>query len=77
MGDGSAALWFGAGGFEVINVAAEVGELVVSVQTTATVVGCSGCGSRARPKDSRWVSVRDAPAAGRPVRMRWWKRIWV
>jgi transposase len=76
VGDGSAALWFGAGGFEVLDVASDGGELVVSVQTAATVVGCAGCGSRARPKDRRWVTVRDAPTAGRPVRVRWWKRIW-
>lgn len=76
MGDGSAALWFGAGGFEVLDVDSDGGELVVSVQTTATIVGCAGCGSRARPKDRRWVTLRDAPAAGRPVRVRWWKRVW-
>lgn len=77
MGDGSsAALWFGASGVEVLDVESDDGELVVSVQTTATVVGCAGCGTRARPKDRRWVTVRDAPTAGRPVRVRWWKRIW-
>ena len=69
-------MWFGASGFEVVDVAEVDDELVVSVQTTATVVGCAGCGTRARPKDRRWVTVRDAPSAGRPVRVRWWKRIW-
>ena len=77
MGDSSgAALWFGASGFEVLDVVDDVGELVISVQTTATLVGCAACGTRARPKDRRWVTVRDAPAAGRPVRVRWHKRIW-
>ena len=74
VGDGSA--WFGASGFEVLDIAEHERELVVSVQTTATVVGCRGCGSRARPKDRRWATIRDAPAAGRAVRVRWRKRIW-
>lgn len=75
MGDGT-ALWFGASGFEVLDVIETDGELVVEVQTTATATGCGGCGSRARPKDRRWVTLRDAPSAGRPVLVRWRKRIW-
>jgi hypothetical protein len=31
-------------------------------ETTARVVGCVRCGSRAVPKDGRWVTLRDAPA---------------
>lgn len=76
MGDGSGALWFGAPGFEVLDVAVSDAELVVEVQTTATVVGCRGCGSRARAKDRRWVTVRDAPVGDRAVLVRWRKRIW-
>lgn len=76
MGDGSGALWFGAAGFEVLGVAVSDVELVVEVQTTATVVGCSGCGTRARPKDRRWVSLRDAPVGDRAVLVRWHKRVW-
>ena len=75
MGDGT-ALFFGACGFEVLEVVEADGELVVEVQTTARVVGCSACGGRARAKDRRWVTLRDAPSAGRPVRVRWRKRIW-
>lgn len=49
MAEGSCgAVWFGAPGFEVLGVVDAGGELVVEVQTTATVVGCSRCGSQAR-----------------------------
>jgi transposase len=77
VGDGSAsALWFGAAGFEVLEVGFDGIELTVAVETTARVVGCGRCGTRAVPKDRRWVTLRDAPAGDRPVRVRWRKRIW-
>jgi transposase len=76
VGDGSCVVWFGASGFEVLDVTGDGVEVVLEVQTTATVVGCSGCGTRARPKDRRWVTVRDAPAGDRAVLLRWRKRIW-
>lgn len=76
MGDGSGACWFGASGFVVLDVIDAGVELVVEVESTATVIGCGSCGTRARAKDRRWVTVRDAPAGGRPVRLRWRKRIW-
>jgi transposase len=75
VADGS-ALWFGAAGFDVLDVVEEGDELVVEVETTARVVGCRACGTRAVPKDRRWVTLRDAPAGGRQVRVRWRKRIW-
>jgi transposase len=74
--EGSGACWFGAPGFTVLAVIDDGHELVVEVETTATVVGCAACGTRARAKDRRWVTLRDAPAGGRPVRVRWRKRIW-
>lgn len=76
MGEGSGACWFGASGFEVLGVIDADFEVVVEVETTATVVGCSACGTRARAKDRRWVVLRDTPAGGRPVVVRWWKRVW-
>jgi transposase len=77
VGDGSAsALWFGATGFEVLEVGFDGIELRVDVETNARVVGCTSCGTRAVPKDRRWVTLRDTPAGGRPVRVRWRKRIW-
>lgn len=76
MGEDSGACWFGASGFEVLDVVDDGVELLVEVQTAKAVVGCKDCGSRARPKDRRWVTLRDAPAGSRPVLVRWRKRIW-
>ena len=76
MGEGSGACWFGAPGFEVLGVFDTGVEVVVEVETTATVVGCVACGTRARPKDRRWVTLRDAPAGSRAVLVRWRKRVW-
>jgi transposase len=76
MVEGSAALWFGASGFEVLDVADDGVELVIAIESTAGPVGCPSCGTRARPKDRRWVTVRDAPIADRAVRLRWRKRVW-
>ena len=36
------------------------GELLMLVETTASVVGCSGCGTRARPRGRRRTKVRDS-----------------
>ncbi len=76
MGEGT-ALWFGASGFEVLTAVHGEVEVTIEVQSTATVVGCSGCGVRASSKDRRWVTVRDAPAGNVAVVVRWHKRIWV
>ncbi|MDQ6798360.1 MAG: ISL3 family transposase [Actinomycetota bacterium] len=75
MVDGT-AVWFGTAGFEVLAVVDDGVELTLEVETTSAVVGCSGCGTRAIPKDRRWVTLRDAPAGRRSVRLRWRKRIW-
>ena len=74
----SAAVWFGADGFEVTGVREERGEVVVWVQTLdGQRVFCGRCGRRARSKGRREVCLRDAPGAGgRPVRVRWEKRVW-
>ena len=71
-------MWFGAGGFEVTGVRGERGEVVVWVQTPGgRRVFCDRCGRGARSKGRREVCLRDAPAAGgRPVRVRWKKRVW-
>ena len=77
MGEGSSgAVWFGASGFTTLAVYELGDELVVEIETTATVVGCHGCGVRAVTKDRRWVAVRDAPVGDRPVVLRWRKRVW-
>ena len=76
MVEGSGACWFGAPGFEVLSVADDGAELVIEVETTASTVGCGRCGVRARAKDRRWVTVRDAPSGSRAVLVRWRKRVW-
>jgi transposase len=73
--DGS-SLWFGEAGFEVLCIADDGVELVIDVESTAGLVGCHGCGTRAVPKDRRWVTLRDVSAGRRFVRVRWRKRIW-
>lgn len=75
MGEGT-AWWFGASGFEVLTAVHGEVEVQIEVQSTATVVGCGGCGVRATAKDRRWVTVRDAPAGNVAVVVRWRKRIW-
>ena len=71
---GSALL--GLDGFEVLAARVVGGEWQLEVQTTATVVGCVGCGVRAQAHGRRTVRVRDLPIGGRPVVLAWRKRIW-
>ena len=63
-------------GFEVLAAEVVGGEWQVTVQTTATVVGCQGCGMRAELHGRRTVRVRDLPIGGRPVVLWWRKRLW-
>ncbi|MCY4433781.1 MAG: ISL3 family transposase [bacterium] len=69
---------FGALGLEVTGVEEVLGEVVVRVQSPdGQRVFCAGCGLRARSKGRREVVLRDAPGGdGRPVRVRWNKRVW-
>jgi hypothetical protein len=71
---GSALL--GLDGFEVLAAQVVAGEWQLEVQTTATVVGCGGCGIRAELHGRRTVRVRDLPIGGRPVVLCWCKRLW-
>jgi transposase len=48
----------------------------LAVETTAEVVGCEECGTRAVGHGRRRVKVRDLPIAGEPVTLVWAKRIW-
>jgi transposase len=66
----------GLDGFEVLAAEVAGGEWQLTVQTTATVVGCIECGVRAEAHGRRTVRVRDLPAGGRPVVLCWRKRIW-
>lgn len=77
MGDGTSALWFGARNFRVLSVVDDGHELTVAVESTVTVTGCSACGTRAKAKDRRWVTLRDAPSGDRAVVVRVRRRIWL
>jgi transposase len=72
----SASRLLGLDGFEVLAARVVGGEWQLEVQTTATVVGCQGCGVRAELHGRRRVRVRDLPIGGRPVVLLWRKRIW-
>lgn len=76
MFDGSSAVWFGAPNFVVLDVVDDGRELTIAIESTVTVTGCAACGTRARAKDRRWVSLRDAPSGDRAVRVEWRKRVW-
>ena len=66
---------FGMPGFEVCSTEMVDGEWYVGIETLRDLVGCGECGAVARVKDRRTVTVRDLPAAGVPVVIRWRKRI--
>jgi zinc-finger of transposase IS204/IS1001/IS1096/IS1165 len=70
-GSASGSILLGLDGFEV--TAAEVinEEWRLTIQTTATTVGCAACGSQARLHARRMVRVRDLPIGGRPVVLAW------
>ena len=63
-------------GFQLVSAELVGGEWQLAVQTTATAIGCVGCGVRATPHGRRTVRVRDLPLGGRPVVLAWRKRIW-
>jgi transposase len=63
-------------GFEVLAAEVVGGEWQLEVQTTATLVGCRGCGMRAELHGRRTVRVRDLPIGGRPLVLAWRKRLW-
>jgi transposase len=73
---GSASRLLDLDGFQVVSAELVGGEWQLEVQTTATVIGCAGCGVRATPHGRRTVGVRDLPAGGRPVVLWWRKRLW-
>jgi transposase len=61
----------------VVGAQIEVGgEWWLAVETTAVVMGCEVCGTRAVGHGRRRVKVRDLPMADRPVVLVWAKRLW-
>ena len=79
MSDGSsgATALLGMDGFVVLAMTEEDGELFISVETTATVVGCGSCGVRATGHGRSVIQMCDLPSGGRPVRLVWRKRKWI
>jgi transposase len=75
-GTGLAEALLGLDGFRVLEVVESDAEVVVTVETTADVVGCSHCGVRAEAKGRMTIDVRDLACFGRPARLRWIKRRW-
>jgi transposase len=67
----SGSVLLGLDGFEVLAAQVVGGEWQLEVQTTATVVGCGGCGMRAEAHGRRMVRVRDLAIGGRPVVLAW------
>ena len=67
----------GLDGLHVIGVERDDGgALVVTVESEPTVMGCPSCGVVAHGHGRVVVGLVDAPAMGRPVRIRWRKRRW-
>lgn len=75
-GTGLAEALLGLDGFEVLAVAETPDELVIEIETTAVVVGCGECGSRAVAHERMPVEIRDLACFGRPARLVWRKRRW-
>jgi transposase len=71
-------LLVGLGGLHVIAVERDDGGgLTVTVESAAAPMGCRSCGVVAHAHGRVEVRLVDAPAMGRPVRIRWRKRRWV
>jgi transposase len=66
----------GLDGFRVLEVDRTPLEVIVTVETTAEVVGCRTCSVRAEAQDRLRVDVRDLPCFGRTARLVWLKRRW-
>jgi zinc-finger of transposase IS204/IS1001/IS1096/IS1165 len=63
-------------GFQLVSAELVGGEWQLTVQTTAMVIGCVGCGVPATPHGRRTARVRDLPIGGRPAVLWWRKRLW-
>ena len=78
MGDGiglTEAL-LGLDGFRVLGVTENPDELVIAIESTATVEGCASCGVRAEAHDRMPIAIWDLACFGRPARLVWHKRRW-
>ena len=75
-GIGLAEALLGLDGFRVLAVHETNDELVIAVETTATVAWCAACGARAEAHDRMPIEIRDLSCFGRPARLVWRKRRW-
>jgi len=73
-GTGLAEQLLGLDGFKVLDVTEGEHELVIAVETTASVTGCWSCGVLAECQDRVRVDIRDLACFGRPARVVWSKR---
>jgi len=76
QGSRGATVLVGMPGFVVGATELVDGELWLRVETTADLVGCSGCGTRAVGHGRHVTLVRDLPISGRPTVLVWVKRRW-
>lgn len=76
QGSRGATVLVGMPGFVVGATSVVDGELWLRVETTADLVGCSGCGTRAVGHGRYKTLVRDLPISGRPTVLVWAKRRW-
>ena len=67
-------LLVGLEGLHLMSVARTSQALVLDIESCNQLAGCSGCGVIARGRGRVVVEVIDAPWAGVPVRIRWYKR---
>jgi transposase len=75
-GTGLAEALLGLDGFRVLAVTETAAEVTIEIETTAVVVGCGECGTRAEAHERRSVEIRDLACFGRPARLVWRKRRW-
>ena len=68
---------FNVEGLHVLDVTTrDDGALMLDVETDEVLAGCAGCGVVAVGHGRRVVRLHDTPCFGRPVLVRWRKRIW-
>ncbi len=75
-GIGLAEALLGLDGFRVLAVSEGPTEVVVTVETVVSFVGCGSCGVRAEAQDRMPMDIRDLACFGRPARLVWIKRRW-
>ena len=70
-------LLVGLEGFHLMSVARAPDALVLDIESCDRCAGCPGCGVIAQGHGRVVVEVIDAPWAGVPARIRWFKRRWI